>query len=98
LGDITDVGLDGLLGLTFTTNGYSDLTETLGPVKGQPFHFNIFDQFPALDNFIGLSLSRPEDPTSHSGDASFAFNEVDPLYSHIVDTAPIPLFPGDNGR
>ncbi|KAJ7347105.1 aspartic peptidase domain-containing protein [Mycena albidolilacea] len=77
---------------------HSMLTETLGPVKGLPFHFNIFDQFPALDNFIGLSLSRPEDPTSHSGDASFTFNEVDHLYSHIVDTVPIPLFPGDNGR
>ncbi|KAJ6540530.1 aspartic peptidase domain-containing protein [Mycena capillaripes] len=100
LSDIIDIGLDGLMGLSFTNNGASDLTKGLkswGPTTGQPFHFNIFDARANEDNFIGISLSRTDDLET-SADASFTFNEVDPKYPDILNTPRIPLFPGNNGR
>ncbi|KAJ7215896.1 aspartic peptidase domain-containing protein [Mycena pura] len=101
LDGIVDVGLDGLIGLAFDGQNASPLTDALfemGPTVGQPFHFNIFDQTPEQDNFMGIALSRTDD-LEGSADASFTFNELDPTYSAAVGSlAPVPLFPGGNGR
>lgn len=98
--DITNVGLDGVMGLSFSNAGVSDLVEglkSISPIAGQPFHFNIFDRMPNQNNFIGISLSRTAD-LEMSADASFTFNEVDPKYAQVLSTPRIPLFPGNNGR
>ncbi|KAJ7462588.1 aspartic peptidase domain-containing protein, partial [Mycena latifolia] len=98
---VLEAGLDGLIGLSFDGSAVSPITDTLvkagmDPDLGEPFLFNIFDQTPAQNNFIGISLSRTDD-LEGSADASFTINEFDPTYA-AVSKAPLnPLFPGDNG-
>ncbi|KAJ7768666.1 aspartic peptidase domain-containing protein [Mycena maculata] len=100
LGAILELGLDGLMGLAFDGNSASDITAALqsqGRTKGQPFLFNIFDETPAQDNFIGISLSRTDD-LEGSSDASFTINELDPTYASAATAPEVPLFPGGDGR
>ncbi|KAJ7679752.1 aspartic peptidase domain-containing protein [Mycena rosella] len=97
---LVDLGLDGLLGLSFGGPVTSKITEALsaqGPTAGQPFLYNLFDATPNQDNLIGICLSRTED-LDGSADASFTINEVDEDYSTVLDIPKIPLFPGDNFR
>ncbi|KAJ7478395.1 aspartic peptidase domain-containing protein [Mycena latifolia] len=99
-GGIVDLGLDGLLGLSFDGNRTSPITRALesqSPTVGQPFLYNIFDASPDQDNFIGISLSRTED-LENSADASFTINELDAESAGVVVFPKIPLFPGDNLR
>ncbi|KAJ6581933.1 aspartic peptidase domain-containing protein [Mycena capillaripes] len=98
---VLDIGLDGLIGLSFDGNLPSPLTATLNasgmdPSLGEPFLFNLFAQTPEQDNFIGLALSRTDDPEG-SACASFTLNEVDETYAAVVQEPKIPLFPGGNG-
>ncbi|KAJ6534276.1 aspartic peptidase domain-containing protein [Mycena capillaripes] len=101
LGGIVDLGLDGLIGLSFDSKGVSPITDTVAalgmdPNLGKPFLFNIFDQTPTKNNFIGISLSRTDD-LEGSARASFGINEVDPSYATASKAPSVPLFPGDNG-
>lgn len=102
LGGIVDIGLDGLIGLSFGgAPGLTPISDTLrkngrNASLGQPFLFNIFDQTPLKDNFIGISLSRTDD-LEGSAAASFSINEVDPAYAAVLDAPFIPLFPADSG-
>jgi hypothetical protein len=61
-----DAGLDGLIGLSFAGTDVSPLMNTLqengmDPNLGVPFLFNVFDQTPNQNNFLGISLSRTDD-------------------------------------
>ncbi|KAJ7662301.1 aspartic peptidase domain-containing protein, partial [Mycena rosella] len=97
---IVDLGLDGLMGMAFNNLAASDITQILGPQSSpspQPFLFNIFDQTPNVDNFIGISLSRTGD-LEGSADASFTINELDDDYATVSSAPQLPLFPGTNGR
>ncbi|KAJ7881154.1 aspartic peptidase domain-containing protein [Mycena leptocephala] len=97
---VLDVGLDGFFGLAFGGRNPSDITNQLyskGPTLGQPFLYNVFDQNPDQDNFIGISLSRSDD-LEDSADASFAINEIDAAYAAVTDAPTLPPFPGTNGR
>ncbi|KAJ7085277.1 aspartic peptidase domain-containing protein [Mycena epipterygia] len=102
LGGIVDLGLDGLIGLSFGgAPGLTPISKTLqrngrNASLGQPFLFNIFDQTPLKDNFIGISLSRTDD-LEGSAAASFSINEVDLAYAAVLDAPSIPLFPADSG-
>jgi hypothetical protein len=101
LGAVVDIGLDGLLGLSFDGEFPSPLTAALkangrDPILGEPFLFNIFDQPPEQDNFIGISLSRTDDLES-SADGSLTLNEIDERYAAVKYAPLIPLFPSDNG-
>jgi len=98
---VLDAGLDGLIGLSFDGSVLSPITEKLvesgmDPGLGEPFLFNIFDQTPGQNNFIGISLSRTDD-LEGSADASFTINEFDPTYAAVANAPVNPLFPGDNG-
>ncbi|KAF7300822.1 Peptidase A1 domain-containing protein [Mycena kentingensis (nom. inval.)] len=103
LGAILELGLDGLMGLAFNALGSSPIEQLfsdngVAPVLGQPFLFNIFDQTPNQNNFIAIGLSRTDDLET-SAVASFTINELDSTYATaIAATAPVPLFPGNNGR
>ncbi|KAF7300341.1 Peptidase A1 domain-containing protein [Mycena chlorophos] len=104
VGDILELGLDGLVGTAFGLNNNpfdeSFLVAELGPVAGQPFLFNIFDSMPVENNFVGMSLSRTDD-LEGSADASFTVNSLDPLHAAAVSSAaPQAVFPGIdvNGR
>ncbi|KAJ6534330.1 aspartic peptidase domain-containing protein [Mycena capillaripes] len=101
LGGIVDIGLDGLIGLSFDSKGTSPISDALvaegmDPNLGKPFLFNIFDQTPNKNNFIGISLSRTDD-LEGSAAASFTINEMDPSYAAAANAPSVPLFPGDNG-
>ncbi|KAJ6529458.1 aspartic peptidase domain-containing protein, partial [Mycena vulgaris] len=102
LGGILELGLDGIIGVSFADGQVSHLTTTLqengmDPALGQPFLYNLFDQTPQLNNFIGISLSRSDD-LEDSAEASFTINEVDEAYSAVAQAPQLPLFPGHNGR
>ncbi|KAJ7602076.1 aspartic peptidase domain-containing protein [Mycena polygramma] len=104
VGDVTNLGLDGLIGLAFdsNSNAESDIQNALknkhkNDTLGEPFLFNIFDSTPQQDNFIGISLSRTDD-LEGSAHASMTINEVDPNYLDVVTATEVPLFPGTNGR
>ncbi|KAJ6573181.1 aspartic peptidase domain-containing protein [Mycena vulgaris] len=97
---IVNLGLDGLLGLSFDGPITSPITRALAgesPTAGQPFLYNIFDSTPEQDNFMGISLSRTDD-LEGSAEASFTINELDAEYANISETPRISLFPGDNLR
>ncbi|KAJ7478399.1 aspartic peptidase domain-containing protein [Mycena latifolia] len=95
LGGIVDLGLDGLMGLSFNALVASPITAALysqGPTLGQPFLYNVFDMTPEQDNFIGISLSRTDD-LEGSASASFTINELDATYAAVADSPAVPLFP-----
>ncbi|KAJ7759013.1 aspartic peptidase domain-containing protein [Mycena maculata] len=96
IGAIQDLGLTGLLGLSFSGIA-SPLTIALtengsDPVLGNPLLFNIFNQT-SHDNFIGISLSRTGD-LEGTADASFTINEFDPKYAAVANAPTIPVFSG----
>ncbi|KAJ7110929.1 aspartic peptidase domain-containing protein [Mycena epipterygia] len=95
---VIDAGLDGLLGLSFTGNA-SDINTRYNQSasEGQPFLFNVFDQTPGQNNFIGISLSRTDD-LEDSADASFAINEVDQAYAAVQQAPSLPLSSGAEFR
>ncbi|KAJ7118392.1 aspartic peptidase domain-containing protein [Mycena epipterygia] len=102
LGGIVNFGLDGLIGFAFDGTSPSPITAALvaqgsPPTAGQPFLFNIFDQTPDMDNFIGISLSRTGD-LEGSADASFTVNEIDETYAAVFNSTAIPIFPPDKPR
>ncbi|KAJ7177132.1 aspartic peptidase domain-containing protein [Mycena filopes] len=95
VGQITNVGLDGLIGLSFNGVVASNLAETMqkngsDPNLARPFLYNIFSQTPQQENFIGISLSRSDD-LEGSADASFTINEVDEAYADVVNAPILPL-------
>ncbi|KAJ6528073.1 aspartic peptidase domain-containing protein [Mycena capillaripes] len=98
---IQDVGLDGLMGISLTQRGASLMQNTLAaqgldPNIAKPFLFSIFDQTPAHDRFIAISLSRTDDDEG-SASASFGINEVDPAYAAAVNAPALPVFPPNTG-
>ncbi|KAJ7118353.1 aspartic peptidase domain-containing protein [Mycena epipterygia] len=102
LGGIVDLGLDGLIGFAFDGTSPSSITDALvaegsNSTAGQPFLFNVFDQNPNVNNFIGISLSRTGD-LEGSADASFTINEIDETYAAVLDSTPVPIFPPDKPR
>ncbi|KAJ7909595.1 aspartic peptidase domain-containing protein [Mycena leptocephala] len=99
--EVLEAGLDGLIGLSFAGTGPSPIQNTLqengmDPNLGLPFLFNVFDQTPNQNNFIGISLSRTDD-LEGSAEASLTINEVDPTYEAVAKSPVLPLFPGNNG-
>ncbi|KAF8210043.1 aspartic peptidase domain-containing protein [Mycena galopus ATCC 62051] len=95
----TDIGLDGLMGLSFESPDVSSIMATFSalgqnPNLGKPFLYNIFDQTPAKNNFIGVSLPRTDDPNG-SATGSFSINAVDPAYAPAANAPSLPLFPAN---
>ncbi|KAJ7279160.1 aspartic peptidase domain-containing protein [Mycena rebaudengoi] len=102
LGGVAEDGLDGLIGLAFDGNIASPITkalETAGAPSdaGQPFLFNIFDETPDQNNFIGISLSRTGD-LEGSAEASFTINEYDDDYEAVSNAPQLPVFPVGGNR
>ncbi|KAJ7122182.1 aspartic peptidase domain-containing protein [Mycena epipterygia] len=102
LAGIVNHGLSGLIGFAFDGTAPSAITATLdyqgsNATAGQPFLFNIFDQTPDTDNFIGISLSRTGD-LEGSVNASFTINEIDETYAAVFNSTLIPIFPPEKRR
>jgi hypothetical protein len=95
-------GIDGLLGVAFDGIHSSAIMATLDgsnwdTTLGEPFLYNIFDQTPEQNNFIGISLSRTGD-LEGSADASFIINEINEAYAKVTQAPLLPIFPGNNRR
>ncbi|KAJ7919481.1 aspartic peptidase domain-containing protein [Mycena leptocephala] len=95
-------GIDGLLGVSFDGFHSSAIMATLDgsnwdTTLGEPFLYNIFDQTPEQNNFIGISLSRTGD-LEGSADASFIINEINEAYAKVTQAPLLPIFPGNNRR
>ncbi|KAJ7626208.1 aspartic peptidase domain-containing protein [Roridomyces roridus] len=101
LGDVLNLGLDGLIGLSFQGQGTPSAIEEaldeagMDPKLGTPFLLNVFNQTPNQNNAIGMSLTRTDD-SEGTAISSFTINSVDPAIANARIPA-IPLFPGDNG-
>ncbi|KAJ6483758.1 aspartic peptidase domain-containing protein [Mycena vitilis] len=99
---ILEVGLDGLIGLAFDGTLESDIQEALkangsDPSLGEPFLYNIFNQTPNQDNYIGISLARTGD-LEGTAEASFTINEIDETYAAVANSSKMSLFrPGSDG-
>ncbi|KAJ7873872.1 hypothetical protein B0H14DRAFT_124010 [Mycena olivaceomarginata] len=96
--DITDVGLDGLLGLAFTTTDTRISQRLWDPCKASPSTLTSSTNSRPWTTSSASPFHVQKTPHRTLAMRRSRSNEVDPLYSHIVDTAPIPLFLGDNGR
>ncbi|KAJ7511197.1 aspartic peptidase domain-containing protein [Mycena galericulata] len=95
LGDVENLGINALIGLSFGGAPSSPLTAALekngsNPTDGNPFLYNVFAQTPGQDNFIGISLSRTDD-LEGTADASFTINEFDPKYAAVANAPIIPV-------
>ncbi|KAJ7118369.1 aspartic peptidase domain-containing protein [Mycena epipterygia] len=92
---LLEPGLDGLIGLAFNGAVSSGITAALEANSmsglGDPFLFNVFDQTPDQNNYIGISLSRSDD-LEGSAAASFLINEVDQAYAAVVNAPALPVF------
>ncbi|KAJ7430078.1 aspartic peptidase domain-containing protein [Mycena latifolia] len=67
--EIFDIGLDGLIGVSFDGAQASDMMAALkdsgwDPTLAEPFLYNIFDQTPEQNNFIGVSLGSKRTPAA----------------------------------
>ncbi|KAJ7602085.1 aspartic peptidase domain-containing protein [Mycena polygramma] len=95
---ITKLGLDGLIGTAFDSNGDSDLKAALkkhgmNDTLGEPFLFNIFNLTPQQDNFVSISLSRTDD-LEGSAKASLGINALDMEYLDVITAPELPIYSG----
>jgi hypothetical protein len=86
-----------LIGLGFDGQVASPITNKLvesgiAETFGQPFLFNVFDETPEQNNFMGISLSRTGD-LEGSAEASFTINEIDEDYAAVANAPLVPVFP-----
>ncbi|KAJ7851187.1 aspartic peptidase domain-containing protein [Mycena leptocephala] len=101
LGGIVDIGLDGLIGLSFgaprINPNFRHPAEKWQKCKSGPtLPLQHLRPDTPERHFIGISLSRTDD-LEGSAAASFSINEVDPAYAAVLDAPFIPLFPADSG-
>ncbi|KAJ7624491.1 aspartic peptidase domain-containing protein [Roridomyces roridus] len=81
---VLELGLDGTLGIG-PVGTFSPIAQGLTDARMDP-----------SNNFFAVSLSRTGDQQG-TADVSFTINEIDPTYSAIANTQPIPLFPSNTG-
>ncbi|KAF7367156.1 Six-hairpin glycosidase [Mycena sanguinolenta] len=97
-----DIGIFGLLGLGFETNGGSEINNAVqhaqGPEAtwGQSVLSNIFAQNPDSSNFMGIALSRLGDQEG-SADGSLTIAEYDPDYESVQNSPKLSQTPAGSG-
>jgi saccharopepsin len=89
-------GTSGIVGLGFTSLSSIDaLVNKTGSSSGRSLLYNLFSDNPKEPNFIAISLQRSADPTADV-QGTFLIGELDPDYSAVNQTPPIPTFPVAN--
>jgi hypothetical protein len=84
------------MGLGFTSLSNIDaLVNKTGSSSGRSLLYNLFSDNPKEPNFIAFSLQRSTDPTADV-QGTFLIGELDPDYSAVNQTPPIPTFPVTN--
>ncbi|KAH9045336.1 acid protease [Lactarius pseudohatsudake] len=88
-----DYGTNGIIGLGFTSLSTIDaLINKTGSSSGRSLLYNLFSDNPREPNFIAFSLQRSTDPTNDT-EGTFLIGELDPDYTAVNETSPIPTFP-----
>ncbi|KAH9077103.1 acid protease [Lactarius deliciosus] len=88
-----DYGTNGIIGLGFTSLSTIDaLINKTGSSSGRSLLYNLFSDNPREPNFIAFSLQRSTDPTNDT-EGTFLVGELDPDYTAVNETSPIPTFP-----
>ena len=89
-------GTSGIMGLGFTSLSSIDAAvNKTGSSSGRSLLYNLFSDNPKEPNFIALSLQRSTDSTDDV-QGTFLIGELDPNYSTVNQTSPIPTFPVAN--
>ena len=89
-------GASGIMGLGFTSLSSIDaVVNKTGLSSGRSFLYNLFSANPKEPNFMAISLQRSTDPTADV-EGIFLIGELDPDYSAVNQTPPIPTFPVAN--
>lgn len=89
-------GASGIMGLGFTSLSSIDaVVNKTGSSSGRSLLYNLFSANPKEPNFIAISLQRSTDPTADV-EGTFLIGELDPDYSAVNQTSPIPTFPVAN--
>lgn len=89
-------GTSGIMGLGFTSLSSIDAAvNKTGSSSGRSLLYNLFSDNPKEPNFIALSLQRSTDSTDDV-QGTFLIGELDPDYSTVNQTSPIPTFPVAN--
>ena len=89
-------GASGIMGLGFTSLSSIDaVVNKTGSSSGRSLLYNLFSANPKEPNFIAISLQRAADPTDDA-EGTFLIGELDPNYSAVNQTPPIPTFPVAN--
>ena len=89
-------GSSGVMGLGFTSLSSIDaVVNKTGSSSGRSLLYNLFSDNPKEPNFIALSLQRSTDSTDDV-QGTFLIGELDPDYSAVNQTPPIPTFPVAN--
>ncbi|KAH8999035.1 acid protease [Lactarius akahatsu] len=88
-----DYGSNGIIGLGFTSLSTIDaLINKTGSSSGRSLLYNLFSDNPREPNFIAFSLQRSTNPTNDT-EGTFLIGELDPDYTAVNETSPIPTFP-----
>lgn len=101
--DITQYGMDGLLGLSFDDvrasriNNYVMSVTDGRSTAGRSFWSNIFAQEPDLPNFLALDLARTLNMEDISG-GSFYVGEYAARWSAVKDAPKLPRYPAQGSR
>ncbi|KDQ15395.1 hypothetical protein BOTBODRAFT_31717 [Botryobasidium botryosum FD-172 SS1] len=101
LGDnpVLSYGASGILGLGFTSLSQIDgaVNRSVGLPNGnawgRSFLWNCFAQNPSQPNYMTFALQRSTDPNASVKEGVFTIGEVDPAYSTVLNTNPIPTWP-----
>ncbi|KAI0278841.1 acid protease [Russula aff. rugulosa BPL654] len=89
-------GASGIMGLGFTSLSSIDaVVNKTGSSSGRSLLYNLFSANPKEPNFIAVSLQRSTDLTDDV-QGTFLIGELDPDYSAVNQTPPIPTFPVAN--
>ncbi|KAH9179621.1 acid protease [Lactarius sanguifluus] len=88
-----DYGTNGIIGLGFTSLSTIDaLVNKTGSSSGRSLLYNLFSDNPREPNFVAFSLQRSTDPTDDT-EGTFLIGELDPDYTAVNESSPIPTFP-----
>jgi len=103
LGSLSDLKIDGLLGLSFDVDLASPINQAIkskyGPSAdwGKSVLKSIFDQDPSKPNFIAFDLARTDDLEDTQG-GSFGIGEYDTKWAAIANSPKLPQFPEGGSR
>lgn len=103
IGKMQDIGINGLLGLSFNVDQASPINAAIkgnygdGATWGHSVLHNIFDQHPDQPNYLAIDLARTHDWEDTDG-GSFGIGEVEQKYASVLNAPKLPQHPKGGSR